>query len=305
MRDSPSACTATSSRSRARSRSRSSSEPGRSTISRRPVRTASVRSPRATSPACCCPRARSFSVGRCRRRARSSTRVRPSRSPRTSTPAVRSPRACRSCSRSPRRSSASRPAEALGAVTVNAAHVLGRADRVGRIAPGFDADLVLVDASGLAPPRLPPRGRRRQDGRPRAARSPGAARHTRPRWRRRKQRRRREKEQRHEYEVVYVDDEGNEVEVEPDESSRSKRETRRDKAERQAGVAPGRGGRTIRAAVVAPVRAPHVDRRADLLRVPADRREEARHRVRRGGSLLGALRAVQLRHRHDHATAPS
>ena len=38
------------------------------------------------------------------------------------------------------------PAEALGAVTVNAAHVLGRADRVGRIAPGFDADLVLVDA---------------------------------------------------------------------------------------------------------------------------------------------------------------
>ena len=38
------------------------------------------------------------------------------------------------------------PAEALTAVTVNAAHVLGRADRVGRIAPGYDADLVLVDA---------------------------------------------------------------------------------------------------------------------------------------------------------------
>jgi imidazolonepropionase len=38
------------------------------------------------------------------------------------------------------------PAEALAAVTVNAAHVLGRADRVGRIAPGYDADLVLVDA---------------------------------------------------------------------------------------------------------------------------------------------------------------
>ena len=38
------------------------------------------------------------------------------------------------------------PAEALTAVTVNAAHVLDRADRVGRIAPGYDADIVLVDA---------------------------------------------------------------------------------------------------------------------------------------------------------------
>ena len=38
------------------------------------------------------------------------------------------------------------PAEALTAVTVNAAHVLGRADRVGRLAPGYDADIVLVDA---------------------------------------------------------------------------------------------------------------------------------------------------------------
>jgi imidazolonepropionase len=38
------------------------------------------------------------------------------------------------------------PAEALAAVTVNAAHVLRRADRVGRLAPGFDADLVLLEA---------------------------------------------------------------------------------------------------------------------------------------------------------------
>jgi imidazolonepropionase len=36
--------------------------------------------------------------------------------------------------------------EALAACTVNAAHVLGFADRKGRIAPGFDADLVLVGA---------------------------------------------------------------------------------------------------------------------------------------------------------------
>jgi imidazolonepropionase len=38
------------------------------------------------------------------------------------------------------------PAEALAACTVNAAHVLGRADRKGRLARGYDADLVLLDA---------------------------------------------------------------------------------------------------------------------------------------------------------------
>jgi imidazolonepropionase len=36
--------------------------------------------------------------------------------------------------------------EILCALTVNPAHVLGRADRIGRIAPGFDADVVLLDA---------------------------------------------------------------------------------------------------------------------------------------------------------------
>jgi imidazolonepropionase len=38
------------------------------------------------------------------------------------------------------------PPEALAACTVNAAHVLSRADRKGRLAPGFDADVVLLDA---------------------------------------------------------------------------------------------------------------------------------------------------------------
>jgi imidazolonepropionase len=38
------------------------------------------------------------------------------------------------------------PAEALAACTVNAAHVLGRSDRIGRLAPGYEADLVLLDA---------------------------------------------------------------------------------------------------------------------------------------------------------------
>ena len=38
------------------------------------------------------------------------------------------------------------PAEALSACTVNAAAVLDRADRKGRLAPGYDADIVLLDA---------------------------------------------------------------------------------------------------------------------------------------------------------------
>ena len=38
------------------------------------------------------------------------------------------------------------PGEALAACTVNAAHVLGLGDRKGRLAPGYDADFVLLDA---------------------------------------------------------------------------------------------------------------------------------------------------------------
>ena len=39
------------------------------------------------------------------------------------------------------------PSEALAACTVNAAHVLGRANRIGRLAPGYEADAVLLAAS--------------------------------------------------------------------------------------------------------------------------------------------------------------
>ena len=38
------------------------------------------------------------------------------------------------------------PAEALAACTVNAAYVLHRADRIGRLAPGYRADIALLDA---------------------------------------------------------------------------------------------------------------------------------------------------------------
>jgi imidazolonepropionase len=38
------------------------------------------------------------------------------------------------------------PEEALVAVTVNAAHVLGRADTIGRLSPGFAGDIVLLDS---------------------------------------------------------------------------------------------------------------------------------------------------------------
>jgi hypothetical protein len=46
----------------------------------------------------------------------------------------------------------------------------------------------------------------------------------------RKQRRRRQKERRHEYEFVYVDEEGHEVEVDPDELEKPERQARRNGA---------------------------------------------------------------------------
>jgi imidazolonepropionase-like amidohydrolase len=41
------------------------------------------------------------------------------------------------------------PARLLRAATANAAEALGVGDRLGRIAPGFEADLVVLDANPL------------------------------------------------------------------------------------------------------------------------------------------------------------
>lgn len=63
-----------------------------------------------------------------------------------------------------------------------------------------------------------------------------------------KQRRRQQKSRRHEYEYVYVDDEGNEVEVEPaelDEARNGKREARSRPAKERKPAAPARGVRGI------------------------------------------------------------
>jgi len=72
----------------------------------------------------------------------------------------------------------------------------------------------------------------------------------------RKQRRRRAKEQRHEYEVVYVDDEGNEVDVEPDELRPARERSSRPRADRaetrarRRGIDPPSWRRTFRRGLI-------------------------------------------------------
>jgi hypothetical protein len=63
-----------------------------------------------------------------------------------------------------------------------------------------------------------------------------------------KQRRRQQKSRRHEYEFVYVDEEGNEVEVDPDELRTEKRNGKTESRARSTsggGRTAARGGRTI------------------------------------------------------------
>jgi hypothetical protein len=61
----------------------------------------------------------------------------------------------------------------------------------------------------------------------------------------RKQRRRRQKEKRHEYEIVYLDDEGHEIEVEP-EQTKPRDDRRNGKRSDKRPAQKGRGGRPIK-----------------------------------------------------------
>ncbi len=101
------------------------------------------------------------------------------------------------------------PEEALAACTVNAAHVLGRADRIGRLAPGFDGRRRPARGHRLAAPRVSLRWRRRPHG-GRAGGS-GVATGIIRAMANEKQRRRRAKEKRHAYDLVEIDSEGNET----------------------------------------------------------------------------------------------
>ena len=181
--------------------------------------------------------------------------------------------------------------------------MLGRADRKGRLAPGYDADLVLLDApdwrylayhlGGDPSPRSIVGGDRRRSYARRRCRpgSSGAA---------------AQKDRRHEYEYVYVDDEGHEVEVDDRTSSREREaraggeaaaaeaeakgagEGRRRRAPRE--IEPPSWRRVVRSA--ADLRAADARRRR-CCSAEALRRARSRRPGRRAARLLPA---VQLLH---------
>ena len=137
--------TVTSSPRAGRCRWRSTSVRGASTTSRRRPKRASMRSATATSSRCCSLQARSSSTGRCRRRARWSMPAPLWRSRPTSTLGARSPTSLPLIASLACTQLHLAPEEALVAMTVNAAHVVGATD-CGRLAPGMRADVTLLDA---------------------------------------------------------------------------------------------------------------------------------------------------------------
>ena len=165
------ACTATSSPSRARSGSRSSSARDRSTTSRRPARPASRELAASDVTGVLLPASALF-LGRPMPPGRAlvdagalvalATDFNPGSAFCDSLPLVLS-LACTQMKLAPE--------EALVAATVNAAHVLGRADRIGRLAARLRRRHRAARRARLAPRRLPPgrrhrpHGRRRRSGR--------------------------------------------------------------------------------------------------------------------------------------------
>src|SRR5207249_4464396 len=102
--------------------------------------------------------------------------------------------------------------------------------------------------SRLALPRVSPR-RRRRGGRRRRGHTGRVTLGAMPT---KKQRRRQQKSRRHEYEYVYVDDEGNEVAVDPTEPRTEKNGDRAESRPSKAAKRPSASGRTARRAIEPP-----------------------------------------------------